>query len=301
MLDHDVLRRPYAPLPFWPIDGLYFSPTRHFERVLDVIGCHVNCPALRTNDHEYFSSAFSNARDDAGCQLPSSDIHLLAAAWDYWCDLDTSHDHTVDPDLVYPYPRIHPFPFSFSRPIRLRRCGRTVYVADIHLRWSEIQHGITDTTYVPSRYRPDGYPFDVSYFREACSLFDFRVPIPAFYPGVEPTFVHAETGLQVARSTYRDLYQAVMELHLHGVRVRDPVGYILRVHPDLFLHELQDTHGCWFLHGASAVAEVRSHVYTRLLPDRVASLGLDPSFVASVLVPDPLIYPYRVPLIFYRL
>lgn len=305
MSDRCSWRVPVAPLPHWPIGEEQFVPSAHYLRVLEVIGCRPDCPGRRFGwrEVEYFSSAFCNAVDEDGYQLHDDSIHLSSAACDYWCDEpNAEHDHPVDLDLVYPYPRIHPFPFTFSRPIHVfnRSTGQsaTLHVSDLHLRWSEVRAGVSDTRYAPSRYGPHGYPFNISYFRDACALFELLVPHATLdSSSMEPLLIHSESRLPVEHVPFKSIFDAVVFFHLEGAHVRDPVGRVLRSAPSLFLRQVQNYYGAWWLHGVTAVLEVRSYILDRARA-RARSLGPSAYHYFLDFPLSDLPYPFVVPLSF---
>ncbi len=163
-------------------------------------------------------------------QEPVHGAHVVAAQNDFWACREGGHSHPVDDDLVYPYVRIHGFDFPFSRAILVycepEHCtdprhvtdgdsfiAVELFVADIHLRWSEIERGVHDFPFVPSRYTEHGYPFNIEYFDAVCSLFRPQVPYTprpphAFYPQL----IHASTNLTLEIISYSRLYGRVVAL-----------------------------------------------------------------------------------------
>ncbi|KAM5539998.1 hypothetical protein V8D89_006330 [Ganoderma adspersum] len=253
---------PVAPLPLWPIYGLEFDPALHLDRVLSVFGCSTTCPFFSSaQDRAYASTVFSNARDlRTGLQCPPGfpDVRPIYARMDHW--LYREHDHPVDSDLVYQYPRFHTFPFLFSWPIcvagLVERNGfvddevwdvSCIHVADIHLRWSEIVRGVHDATYSPSRYPQDAYPFSRSYFRTICSLFN---PLPRA-PHASPSDLrlrHSATGLPVARGSYRLLTLLTVDFDISHPPEDplEPEWYLLRVPTTMFVRQLELHSGHWW-------------------------------------------------------
>ncbi len=243
-----------APLPLWPIAGIEFSPSLHLRHVLAVFGCHEGCPAVRS-DLPYYGSVYANARNSLQTfQVPTPYTMIVEALWDFSVELVDRHDHPIDTDLVYPYVRIHSFPFTFSRPILVYiptfRCARYFHVSDIHLRWSEIRRGLEDVRYAPSRYLGEGYPFNATYFREACKPFELRIPAT---PSLSP-FIHRATGLPVEMVSYEVIRRRITALAPSSDR---EVVYLLRVPTAESMQLLQKLYQGWWLHGDFALRRVR--------------------------------------------
>ncbi len=236
---------PVAPLPHWPIDGLEFDRSLHLQRVLDVFGCHPSCPLFPTaQDHEYVSGAFSNQRHpETGMQLSAPGTRVLIGRLNHW--FYRQHDHPVDSDLVFQYPRFHSFPFLFSRPITIggfddddgRWTVNQVNVADIHLRWSEIGHGVRSPAYTPSRYPEHAYPFDRAYFRAICAQFKPLFPDPSS----DALLAHSETGLIVSRCSYHHLMDLIISFDAsrRPADTPEPRWYLLRVPTSTYVREFQ--------------------------------------------------------------
>lgn len=250
-----------APLPYWTIDGVEFDNKvgAHLRRVLSVFGCRSDCPAV--SDHlEYFSGVFSNARDEhTGLQVYVRGTKLLSAQWDLWAERDCDHDHPVDKDLVYPYVRVHPFPFTFSRPIRVQYSTSdepiTLHVSDIHLRWSEIRRCLEFPAglYVPERYPKLGYPFNRDYFYQVSSLFTTVHPSFPNEHFATP-IIHAPTGLPLQIVPYETLYRCILAFALHDSSPSS-VPLTLLVSTQDLLRTLQALSGVWWLHGELAVRD----------------------------------------------
>ncbi len=285
-------QRAVAPLPSWPLDGIDYCPKLHYTRVLRVVGCRVECPGHRSFERPYFSSAFANAVDEDGYQIHDDAAQLVSAQGDYWAGQDRKHDHPVDADIVYPYPRIHPFEFPLSRAVRVfsRSTGRStvLHVADLHIRWSEIRQALADPSFMPGRYSASGYPFNTSYFRAVCSLFELR--IPRMFP-TRPLLVHRPSGLRVSLITYDELFHRVAAFHVEDYHLYDPVGRVLRLPPTEFLYKMHRAHGCWWLHSVTAVAEVRAYVLAH--NRRVRSVHFDRRDTLDFPLSD-LPYPFTV-------
>ncbi len=265
-----------APLPGWPIKGIEFTPSEHFSRVLSVLGCDRLCPYARAEE-EYIGSAFSNFLDADGIlQQPIPGVNAVFARDDFWARDAGGHTHEVDPDLVYPYVRIHHFPFPFSRmilvPCDRGRCldaahtpdegaitGSKLYVADIHLRWSEIERGVYERTFVPDRYTVNGYPFNIQYFDLARELFHPRIPYTPQPPHASyPQLIHGPTNLPLELCPFGTLERRISRLARHfGPADGDGVPLLARMSTAWIEAELMRFHGRWWLHTEQAIFEFR--------------------------------------------
>ncbi|RPD60496.1 hypothetical protein L226DRAFT_570000 [Lentinus tigrinus ALCF2SS1-7] len=264
----------YAPLPGWTIDGVKFSRRRHLGRVLAVLGCHIGCP-VAYNDVLYLKNAISNERGHDGVQKEVPGMCIVSAKADFWVEQDGGRHRyhgPVDGDLVYPYVRVHPFPFTFSRPILVRSPSSDsivqLFVADIHLRWSEIARGIQDPLFYPPRYTAIGYPFNRDYFDLARALFKPRfVFIPEIPHGRRAQIVHAASELVVSHAGYTTNLERLVAFD--AAHSEDVSVFVLWT-VDCLVREVEAEYRTWWIHREHAVRAYRHAVLDSALSTSVS-------------------------------
>lgn len=159
--------------------------------------------------------------------------------------------------------------------------------------------GLEDVRYAPSCYLSEGYPFNTTYFQEACKPFKLRI---LAMPSLSP-FIYCATGPPIEMVLYEVICCRITALTLSDGR---EVVYLLHIPTMESMQLLQKLYQGWWLHGDL----ILRHVHYRLFCDwldkgcqsenpRNFLLKMDSNVVVLANFTDPFIPDYRYCLITY--
>ncbi|KAI0668646.1 hypothetical protein C8Q78DRAFT_1081037 [Trametes maxima] len=207
-----------VPLPGLDINGIAFDSQQQHQRLLSHWGCREECPVYRALP-EVFRWDWQVEQLKHQPVPAKSSFRMLGSIRATKADMSwlLEHDHPVDPDLVFLYPRVSTIPFPLATPIYVatprHRPARYLWVADINLCWSEIRLALKYPGLMPTRYSLEAHlhsphPLsDPEYFRGVVNKFrHIAEDVPPAVP-----IRHAQTGYQVVpRSNFNDILRRVL-------------------------------------------------------------------------------------------